>query len=127
MFRVLTCLSVAMAIRSQDSVILSNVTSFHNEVVSVIRHHLLLTLPSLMASRNGKSCMILSIISVGRSMRLVESCPVGFVGALTVFLLILMVFVCGPIVRFGDGLVLDLSGSSCTSCVRFLTISFTIA
>ena len=29
--------------------------------------------------------------------------------------------------RFVDGLVLDLSVSSCISCVRFLAISFTIA
>ena len=127
MFRVVTCLSIAMATKSQDRVVLSNVMSFHNEVVSVIRHHLLLTLPSLMASRKGKCCMILSIISVGRSMRLVESRLVGFVCVLTVCLLILMVFVCGSIVRFSDGLVLDFRGSSCTSCARLLINSFTIA
>ena len=95
MFRVVACLSIAMATRSQDSVVLSNVTSFHNEVFSVIRHHLLLTLPSLMASRKGKCCMMLSIISVGRSMRLVDSCLVGFVYVLSLCLPIFVVFVCG--------------------------------
>ena len=126
MFRVVACLSIAMATRSQDSVVLSNVTSFHNEVFSVIRHHLLLTLPSLMASRKGKCCMILSIISVGRSMRLVESCLVGFVCVLSLCLPIFVASVRGSIVRFGDGLVLDFNCSSLTSCVRFL-INFTIA
>jgi hypothetical protein len=57
-----------------------------------------LTLPILMASRKGKCCMILSIISVGRSMRLVESRLVGFVCVLTVCLLSLTVFVCVSIV-----------------------------
>ena len=127
MFRVLACLSIAMAIRSQDNVVLRNVMSCHNEVVSVIRHHFLLTLPSLMTSRKGKCCMILSIISVGRSMSLVKSRLMGYVGVLTVCLLIFVMFVCRLIVRFVDGLVLDLSGSSCISCVRFLAISFTIA
>ena len=126
MFRVVACLSIAMATRSQDSVVLSNVTSFHNEVFSVIRHHLLLTLPSLMASRKGKCCMMLSIISVGRSMRLVDSCLVGFVYVLSTSLPIFVVCVRGLVVWFGDGLVLDPNCSLLTSCVCLLS-NFAIA
>ena len=98
MFRVLACLSIAMAIRSQDNVVLRNVMSCHNEVVSVIRHHFLLTLPSLMTSRKGKCCMILSIISVGRSMSLVKFRFMGYVGVLIVCLLIFVMFACRLIV-----------------------------
>ena len=49
MFKVLTCLLIAMAIRPHDNGVLDIVMSFHNEVVPVICHHLLLILPSLMA------------------------------------------------------------------------------
>ena len=126
MFRVLACLSIAMAIRSQDNVVLRNVMSCHNEVVSVIRHHFLLTLPSLMTSRKGKCCMILSIISVGRSMSLVKSRFMGYVGALIVCLLIFAMCDGRLTVGFVDGLVLYLSVASCVSCVRFLAILFII-
>ena len=77
MFMVLTCLLMAMAIRPHDNGVLDIVVSFHNEVVSAICHHLLLVLPSLMASLKGKYCMIFSIISVGSSMMLADFCPAG--------------------------------------------------
>ena len=78
MFRVVTCLVIALEIRPQDSGKFDIVISFHNEVISVI----LLTLRSFMVSWNGKYSLMVCIISAGRSFQLAVTRPVGFMDVL---------------------------------------------
>ena len=123
---VLTCLVIAVEIRPQDNGVLDIVTSFHNKLIPVSCHNLLLTLHSFMVSWKGKYCMIMCIISVGRSIRLVRPCPIGFVDVVGVWLSSIVICIWWLISWVGDGLVLGSCGSSCSSCERFLTSSFTI-
>ena len=82
MFRLATCLVIALEIRPQDSGKFDIVISFHNEVISVI----LLTLRSFMVSWKGKYSMMVCIISGGRSIRLVSICSIGPADVLGIWL-----------------------------------------
>ena len=82
MFRVVTCLFIALEIRPQDSGKFDIVISFHNDVISVSRHSLVLTLRSFMVSWNGKYSLMVCIISAGRSFQLAVTRPVGFMDVL---------------------------------------------
>ena len=77
MFRVVTCLFIALEISLQDSGKFDIVISFHNDDISVVRHSLLLTLHNLMASSNGKYSMMVCIISGGRSIKFADIAVVG--------------------------------------------------
>ena len=82
MFRVVTCLFIALEISLQDSGKFDIVISLHNDVILVSRHSLLLTLRNFMVSWNGKYSMMVCIISGGRSIKLADIRPVGFVDVL---------------------------------------------
>ena len=86
MFRLATCLVIALEIRPQDSGKFDIVISFHNEVISVICHSLLLTLRSFMVSWKGKYSMMVCNISGGRSIRLVSICSIGPADVLGIWL-----------------------------------------
>ena len=77
MFRVVTCLFIALEISLQDSGKFDIVISLHNDVILVSRHSLLLTLRNFMVSWNGKYSMMVCIISGGRSIKLVDISVVG--------------------------------------------------